>query len=274
MKWIIFLVLVCSVNICLSQYYYNDLVTAKQTNDQYVLLKNNHISSVNALSFEADGTPSEGFTLSQQLNSAGTELTTITDFPSAGRSVSVGTYSNNRIVKTVDTSDRIKKITTYAYSNEQLQTITTQTIDEFMSSNSTEVHQYFYEGSRPVKMLLIKNNTDTTTIEFIPDEQQNVAEEHWIKQNKIAEKYFYYYNQQHQLTDIVRFNLKANRMLPDFLFEYAENGAIQQMTQIPEGSDDYLIWVYDYNNNGLKQTERCFNKQKQLVGRIVYKYNN
>ena len=36
-------------------------------------------------------------------------------------------------------------------------------------------------------MFLIKNSTDTTVVEFIPDEQQNIAEEHWLKKPAYTE---------------------------------------------------------------------------------------
>jgi hypothetical protein len=76
----------------------------------------------------------------------------------------------------------------------------------------------------------------------------------------------------HKLTDIVRYNAKAQRLLPDFLFEYDNNGTLVKFTQIPQGSADYLVWQYEYLPNGLKQKELCFNKQKEPVGTIVYSY--
>ena len=121
-------------------------------------------------------------------------------------------------------------------------------------------------------MLLIKNNTDTTVIDFAKDEQGNIAEEHWKKKGRQIETYFYYYNIQRQLTGVVRFNLKAQRLLPDYLFEYDENGTLTQLTQVPQGSADYMVWKYTYLPNGLKQNELLFNKQKQPIGRIEYSY--
>ena len=75
-----------------------------------------------------------------------------------------------------------------------------------------------------------------------------------------------------QVTDIVRFNLKAQRMLPDYVFEYDDAGKIISAIQVPQGSADYLIWNYFYNSAGLKIKELCFNKQKQLQGTIEYQY--
>jgi hypothetical protein len=141
-----------------------------------------------------------------------------------------------------------------------------------MNSSSSETHLWFYENNKPVKMLLIKNNNDTTTVELKKDEQGDVAEERWRKKGHLVENYFYYYNERHRLTDIVRFNTKAQRLLPDFLFEYDDDGRLIQFTQIPVASDNYLVWHYEYGTNGLKEKERCFNKQKRPVGTIEYTY--
>ena len=97
-------------------------------------------------------------------------------------------------------------------------------------------------------------------------------EERWRKKGSLVENYFYYYNEQHKLTDIVRYNAKALRLLPDYLFAYDSNGTLIQLTQVPQGSSNYLVWNYVYAANGLKEKELCFNKQKQPVGRIEYSY--
>jgi hypothetical protein len=44
------------------------------------------------------------------------------------------------------------------------------------------------------------------------------------------------------------------------------------MTQTQSGSANYLIWRYSYNENGMKEKEVVFNKQKELLGRIEYRY--
>jgi YD repeat-containing protein len=62
-------------------------------------------------------------------------------------------------------------------------------------------------------------------------------------------------------------------MLPDFLFDYDSAGRLTQLTQILQNSGTYLTWNYDYNANGLKQSETCYDKDKQVVGKIVYYYN-
>jgi len=257
-------------DVCYSQYYYNDIITTQQTNDQYLLLRNNRIHEVLAKSYEADGELTADFVLEQQIDSS--RVTTTSEYPSTGKSVSESFYENDRLNKTITYTGNVSSTVLYSYDGNHLKSITTQIIDTFMASSSDETHEWFYENERPVKMLLIKNNTDTTTVELIRDEHGDIAEERWRKRGAIVENYFYYYNEQHKLTDIVRYNAKALRLLPDYLFAYDSNGTLIQLTQVPQGSSNYLVWNYVYAANGLKEKELCFNKQKQPVGRIEYSY--
>src|SRR5436190_20130371 len=68
MKLLLLTAFISIAHIVSAQYYYNDIITTRQTNRQYKLLKDNNIQEVNAKSFEADGRESEGFELSQQLS--------------------------------------------------------------------------------------------------------------------------------------------------------------------------------------------------------------
>lgn len=273
MKTIVLLFfLFVTVQTIYGQYYYNDILTTQQTNNQYLLLKKNHVQQVSAKSYEADGELTSDFQLEQNILNNASEITTTSSFPSTGKSESQSSYANDKLSKTITNSDKVQSTVLYSYDNNLLKSITTQTIDTFVNSSSQEVHQWFYENDKPTKMLLIKNNNDTTTVEFKIDEHGDVGEERWRKKGRIVENFFYYYNDQHKLTDIVSYNAKAQRLLPDFLFEYDNNGTLIKFTQIPQGSADYLVWQYVYLQNGLKQKELCFNKQKQPVGSIEYHY--
>jgi hypothetical protein len=44
------------------------------------------------------------------------------------------------------------------------------------------------------------------------------------------------------------------------------------MTQVAMSTANYLIWQYTYNDKGLKLKEIGFDKQKNLIGRIEYTY--
>lgn len=270
---VVFLLIYSTITILASgQYYFNDILTTRQTNKQYRLLKDNNVQEVTARSFEADGSLSEGFALTQEFSQNSTVITTLSEHPGTGKTISTSWYNNNKIRKTVDSTDNIKSTITYTYNNNDLLSITTQTDDVFMNNSSAETHQWIYENGAPVKMLLIKNSIDTTVIQLVADSLGNVAEERWHKKGARTETYFYYYNERNNLTDIVRYNIRAKRLLPDFIFRYDEKGTLTEFIQVPQGSSDYLIWQYVYNTNGLKKEERCFTKSRQPVGRIEYIY--
>jgi hypothetical protein len=74
------------------------------------------------------------------------------------------------------------------------------------------------------------------------------------------------------LTDIVKFNLKVEKMLPEFLFEYDENNQISKMTQIPFGSSNYFVWHYAYGEKNLKIADFCYSKKGELQGKTEYSY--
>lgn len=254
------------------QYYYNDILTISQTNNQYRLLKNNHIQQMSARSYEANGELTNDFMLRQTISRNSTVITTTAEYPSTGMSISTSYYENDKIVNSSDSVENLKSTTAYSYSDNKLISINTTTEDKFTNTSSEEMHQWFYENEMPVKMLLIKDNNDTITVNFTKDEDGNIAEERWIKKGKRIQNYFYYYNSRHQLTDIVRYNAKAQRLLPDYLFEYDNNGVLIKLTQVPQASDNYIVWQYIYLPNGLKEKELLFNKQKQPIGKVEYSY--
>jgi hypothetical protein len=154
-----------------------------------------------------------------------------------------------------------------------IQKITLTTTDTAMKSTLTEVHEWTYnEAGQPQSMLKIKNRTDTTVIELIKDEQGLIVEERWKRKNRVVETYYYYYDTNKQLTDIVRYNTRLKKLLPDFQYEYDANGRVNKMTQLAMNTNSYFIWQYVYNEKGLKQKEVGFDKDRRMIGRIEYTY--
>ena len=121
-------------------------------------------------------------------------------------------------------------------------------------------------------MLKVKNGNDTTFVRFVLDEKGNVAEERAMRTKTDLPVIYYYYDTDSRLTDIVRYSLKAKRLLPDNIFEYGDDGRTSSMLVVPDGSNDYLKWLYDYNEKGLKARESCISRQKELLGKIEYQY--
>ncbi len=255
-----------------SQYYYTDIVAMKGAQQQYAALQNSKTRLVTAISFNGNQ-PAEDFSLEQRISADGRTIIMTSSDASSGTNTIVNTYDNGRLVMTRDSTANLKSITRYTYDGSgNITLISTVTDDAFMNSHSEEKHIWTYNGNLPEKMLAVKNNSDTTYVSFTYD-NNNVAGETWKHKGRVTESYYFYYNDNNQLTDIVRMNMRVNKMLPDFLFEYDSENRVVQMTQIPNGSSDYMIWKYVYNSNGLKERELLFNKQKQLVGRVEYKYN-
>ncbi len=255
------------------QYYYKDIVVAQLSERQYLALKTNHIHHVSATSYESDGQPTEDFSLTQEISPEAKTITVNSAYPSTGITITTNNYKFNKLVESVDNSKRVSNTTTYKYDSAgRVSSILTVTEDTFMNSHSEELHQWFYNNGMPEKMLNIKDKSDTTVVVFTKDENGNIGQEDWKRKGAIVETYYYYYNETKQLTDIVRYNSRAKQMLPDFLYQYDAAGRIAQMTEIPVGSSDYMIWKYEYAPNGLKKSEILFDKQKQMVGHIEYAY--
>lgn len=255
------------------QYYYNDILSTELTNKQFLLIQNNNIKSMKAFSFEADESQTEGFLLEMEVNKQQNQIITNSSVNNTP-SLLTSTYKNNRLHKTVNNAARVETTTTYEYDPKGLLIkLTTLTVDTFMNSKLTEEHLWQYDSNNKIKaMKRVKNGTDTTHIEFDYDEFGNIGEENWRRNGRVVETYYYYYNPKNQLTDIVRYNSRAKRLLPDYLFEYEANGKISSMTQVSTGSSSYVIFQYYYNEKGLKEKEVILNKLKQPVARIDYGY--
>lgn len=258
-----------------SQYYYKDLVVTRQIFGQMQRMKAAGVKSVVLSSFEADGQPAEGFAGSQQLNSSYTQMTTSTQSVTGDSSMLVSYFNAEGVlVKTVDTTDGAGSTTQYIYlDNKKVsRIINTATSGGQAVEREEHVWEYGSEG-KPIKMLRIKNNIDTTVINYVLDEKGNVAEENPVRNGVKLPSIFYYHDGENRLTDIVMYNARAGRLLPVYVFDYNELGLLNSMMVVPEGSDEYQKWYYSYNDDDLKVKEVCFNKKKQMLGRIEYNYS-
>lgn len=255
-----------------AQYYYSDIIGTKQSNQQYRMLRAFQYKRVNATSYDGEQV-SKDFLLEQLITDDGRRVTTHSASIGNMESYFISNYQNNKVMKTVDSGNNAITTVLYEYDNTGKVVSTSSTSKDFDGTFiNQEKHLWSYnEKGLPEKMLRIKNITDTTLVTFILDED-NVAEERWTKNNRVIETYYYYYNAKKQLTDIVRYNRKAKTMLPDYMFEYDTKGRTAQMTQTQSGTANYLVWKYTYNENGMKDKEVVFNKQREMLGRIEYKY--
>jgi len=271
-----FLVLVLFTHVCNAQYYYKDLVVTSQTSGQWKQYRDNAVRSVRLSGSEADGQPSEGFLGQQDIASDYSLITTHTKAVGNPDTWLFVYYSpEGRPVKIQDTSDTYRSLSEYQFNAAgDLTTLTNTSMETDNHLEDVEQHIWHYDDKdRPVSMLKIKNGSDTTYVRLVLDEKGNVAEEHASRHKYPLPTVYYYYDQNNHLTDIVRYNLKAQRLLPDYMFEYDGN-RLTSMLVVPEGSNDYQKWVYEYNEKGLKAKESCFNRKKELQGSITYEYSS
>ena len=129
------------------------------------------------------------------------------------------------------------------------------------------------QAGNPSKMWRIINEKDSLEIRFFPDEDGLVGDEKTFRKGVETAAIYYYHDDNKRLTDIVRYNSKLKKLLPDMMFEYDEQDrVIQKITTTPSIKVSYLIWRYIYNEKGLKTKEALFNDEKQLTGKIEYNY--
>jgi hypothetical protein len=176
---------------------------------------------------------------------------------------------NGRLTKTVDTSDAYNSTTIYNYNAEgEIDTIINTSLETDNKLMTSEKHIWTYKEGKAVLMIKIKNGSDTTVVNFTADEKGNIVEERSVHQKENLPAVYYYYDNDQRLTDIVRYNEKAQRLLPDYIFGYEPEG-IASMIFVPAGSDDYERWIYEYDSRGLKSAETCFNKRKEIMAKVI-----
>ncbi len=257
-----------------AQYYYSDILSNKLANETYISLLKNKITKIITTNIIQNQESEQKLQIIQTFSDNWSILSTESNSNINSNSNTSSYYQNNKIIKSEGEKTNLTSYLTYEYNNEnKLATITTATIDTSVDNGFKEKHLFYYDAKGIIStMIKIKNNIDTTFVTFIKDDNENIIEENWLYKSKIVETYYYYYNDNKLLTDIVKFNLKAKKMLPEFLFEYDSNNKLSQMIQIPFGSSNYLIWKYTYDTRGLKQSQFCFSKNSELLGKMDYVY--
>ena len=257
-----------------SQHYYNDIIVTNQNREKQKAYKANKVKSVKTASFDAEGKTIEGFGLSQVVNADFTQIETITTTPLTGSSGSISYYNGQgQLIKSVDTADGLNNTITYSYDAAGRITRVMSVSVSPGDFRIKEDHIWTYDDkNRPTRMIRIKNDKDSSYISFSLDEKGNVGVEKIVERGREPRIYYYYYDDKNRLTDIVRYNNKAGRLLPDYLFEYDDEGRLSTMTVVPEGTGDYQKWFYSYFDEGLKGQDACYSRSKVLIARVEYSY--
>lgn len=257
-----------------SQYYYKDILVPRQTAETLMRYKAQKVRTVRLESFEADGQPTEGFNGSLSISGNYKEMVTSVESVLGGPSQLTSYFDGtSRLIRTVDTTDGAGSMTEYSYNEKGLVMKVVNVSGSAGGVKLREEHIWTYDTvGRPLEMLRIKNSSDTTIVSFVVDEKGNVAEENSARQGVKLLGISYFYDGQNRLTDIAAYSAKAQRLLPLYVFEYSDEGLVSSMMVVPEGSDDYQTWHYTYSDKGLKVKEVGYNKRKEMLGRVEYKY--
>lgn len=257
------------------QYYYKDIIGTRETAGTIKAYQANKVSRVLLNSFDEDGTKTEDFYVEQVFSPAAQTLQTITRSGVSEEST-LTSYINSQgqVVKTVDSSVSMISTALYQYDSEgRLVSLISSSADTSRRLNEQEEHRWVYQDGRIDRMLRIKNKVDTAVVSFVYDDKGNIVEENSVRKGIKSEPVFYYYDAQNRLTDIVRYNNKVRKLLPEYMFEYSSSNQVIQKMTFPANSSEYLIWRYQYDERGLKVKEAVFNKKKELNGKIEYIYS-
>jgi YD repeat-containing protein len=274
MKTILLALLVLFSTWVQAQYYYKDIIGTRETTGIIKAYKNNKVTRVLVNTFDAEGVKSNDFYVEQQFSLPDSRLRTITRTDDENASTLLSMADNEgRVIKTIDSSGNLVTTTTYQYNPAgNLTLISSATVDTAKGINETEDHRWEYANNNVSKMMRIKNKNDTAFVTFKLDDAGNVSEEVSIRKGIKSDPVYYYYDVQKRLTDIVRFNNRSRRLLPEYMFEYSPANQVIQKITVPANSSDYMIWRYQYDATGLKVKEAVYDKYKQLTGKIEYLY--
>ena len=282
MKVVLFAIgLFIAITAVKSQYYFTDIVSHRQSDYQYKQLIAAKVKHIKAVSYGKDGTTvSKTFSLEQDIDGGGKKVITKTTLANSGTTIIENNYSNYKLISSLNSIVQpLSTVTTktdYTYGEQgTILSISSFSLDTIASvSDFSEKHIWQYnEKNVPIQLFNIKNKSDTLKVIFSYDEKGFVAEEKWYKKGHLIENYYYYYDADGLLTDVVRYNNRVRKLMPDFVYEYDDNANIAKMTQTIKGGTDYFIWKYTYNDKNLKATESCYTRKNELQGKVVYEYS-
>lgn len=259
-----------------AQYYFNDIIGTMEMNRQMKTYAVNKVKMVTATGYDANGVKATDFSEVQEVRDNGRTLKVSNRTGTSFNAVYNRFDDQHRLSSVSDTTAAMQSVTTYQYDAAgRIVRIENTVRDSASDFNQTEVHQWYYraDGS-PSAMWRIINGSDSLEIRFFPDEEGNPGDEKTFRKGMESAAVYYYYDDKRRLSDIVRYNTRFKRLMPDLMFEYDENDRIiQKITTTSSRSLGYLIWRYIFDEKGLKTKEALFNDEKQLTGKIEYAYH-
>ncbi|WP_298738841.1 hypothetical protein [uncultured Chitinophaga sp.] len=262
----------------MAQYYYQDIWNARQASRNLALLKEKEVRVQEVQSLDANMETDNDFKCQRVLSPNYRQMRSITRSLATGLSVMTSTFSaKGQLTKTVDSTE--SSITTIQYRYDSAGRITDiQTVSLSQASGQkfriTESRDYRYDERGHLSSMIHRKSmgADSTTVLFKTDAEGRVTEEQEYGKNVRSPRIYYNYNSQGLLTDVLRYHAAAKRMLPDYMLEYDAQQRLSQLTTVNAETSDYTVWKYKYDEKGLPLTEECYNKQKEMLGIVRYKY--
>jgi hypothetical protein len=267
--------LIALSSVAKAQFYYKDIWNSQQLIKEMAIVKHENIRTVSIKSFEDNGDPSKEFFCEKKIDRNYTMAQTVTRSNVTDQSLLTSLFNTKGLIlRTTDSTVSSLNRTDYIYdNNDRIIEVKTFTKAEDEAVGIEESRSYNYNASGNIeKMARKKNMKQLSIVNFKADEKGNVIEEEEISSKGQRTKYFYYYDVNNRLTDVVNYNERANRLLPDYMYEYNDVGQITQMIATEVGSSNYYIWRYTYNDQQLRETERCLSKERRLLGSVQYQY--
>lgn len=275
MKYFVLSVLMVVALASQAQFYYNDLENAKNLSLRAKSLFAAKVKTVTATGYDPGGSKTTDFNEIQDVDAAAHSFRVSTRNGMQVTRVMYSFDADSKLTAIADNSTGFSTVTAYLYNNAgNIISIKTTVTDSLNDFSEVDDHQYSWTASgKPEKLLRIQNARDTTEYRFTIDEKGNVSGEQLFRRNNGFDELYYYYDDNNRLSDVVRYDKKTKKLLPDFMFEYDDKDrVIQQISTLSAITKTYLIWRYLYNDKGLKTKEALFDKQKELRGRIEYTY--
>lgn len=276
---------VCSFSLH-AQYYYNDIIGTMETNRMMQTYLANKVKTVSVDGYTPQGSKTTDFSETHEVRENGKVLKIVTT-TSFNRVANYRRFDDKgRLSSVTDTSMGVANTTIYEYDNAgRLVMLQNSVKDPESEIDQVETHQWIYnKDGKPEKMWRIVNKTDSLEVRFIPDENGDPGEEIMYKRGKETDHVYYYFDEEGRISDIVRFDEKVKKLVPDNIFSYDEAGRVLQV--VTNSIKDnigigrlgkayfvrYMIWRYVYNENGLKTNDVLFNANQEITGKIKYNY--
>lgn len=281
MKFLLLPLVLLATTVSRAQYYYNDIIGTRETSQLMKTYNVNKVRTVSATGLDGRNVRATDFSEFQEIKENG-RLLKYSSIVNFNKTVTNSRFdSEGRLVSISDSSSAVQNTTTYSYDAagrvSKVENVASDSASEF---NHTETHIWLYGANgKPEKMWRIIQSSaeemgiDSLEVRFVLDENGNIAEERTFKRNVETGYLYYYYDENNRLLDIVRYNTRLKKLMPDIMFEYDEKGNVAQKTTTTSSLHlGYLIWRYIYNDKGLKTKEVLFNSNKEITGKIEYSY--